>query len=167
VPQQAETFIARVVVDASMLFVGVDPGKRGAIAVIDYQSTVVSVLNLDGATDRDTFAFFEDLDERFGAVPRRAVIEKVASSPQMGVKSAFAFGRSYGFLNGLLTGTKTYYELHSPQKWQAAMGCLSRGDKNVTKAAAQRLWPSWKITHANADALLISEFCRRQWRSAR
>jgi len=149
--------------ESTMLFIGIDPGKTGGIAVIDYESVIVAVLHSEKATERDMFAFFDDLDERFGTVPRRAVIEQVASSPQMGVVSAFAFGQSFGFLRGLLTGTETPFELARPQKWQKAMGCLSKGDKNVTKAAAQRLWPQWKITHANADALLIAEFCRRQW----
>jgi hypothetical protein len=41
------------------------------------------------------------------------------------------------------------------------MQCLTKGDKNVSKAAAQRLWPKLKITHANADALLIAEYGRQ------
>jgi hypothetical protein len=39
---------------------------------------------------------------------------------------------------------------------------LSKGDKNVTKRKAQELFPSLKITHATADALLIAEYLRRK-----
>jgi hypothetical protein len=56
---------------------------------------------------------------------------------------------------------KIPFEEVSPVKWQKVMGCLSKGDKNVTKAAAQRLFPDIKITHAIADALLIAEYGRR------
>jgi hypothetical protein len=41
------------------------------------------------------------------------------------------------------------------------MRCLTKGDKNVSKARAQELFPALKITHATADALLIAEYGRR------
>jgi hypothetical protein len=41
------------------------------------------------------------------------------------------------------------------------MKCRSGGDKKITKAAAQRLFPRMKVTHKNADALLIAEYGRR------
>jgi hypothetical protein len=41
------------------------------------------------------------------------------------------------------------------------MGCLTKGDKNVSKSRAQELFPSIKVTHAIADALLIAEHNRR------
>jgi len=41
------------------------------------------------------------------------------------------------------------------------MGCLTKGDKNVSKRRAQELFPALKVTHAIADALLIAEFARR------
>jgi hypothetical protein len=41
------------------------------------------------------------------------------------------------------------------------MQCLTGGDKNISKRRAQELFPSLKITHAVADALLIAEYGRR------
>jgi len=41
------------------------------------------------------------------------------------------------------------------------MGCMTKGDKNVSKRKAQELFPSMKVTHASADALLIAEYGRR------
>jgi hypothetical protein len=41
------------------------------------------------------------------------------------------------------------------------MGCLTRGDKNVSKAKAQQLFPTMKITHAVADALLLAAYAQR------
>lgn len=64
-------------------------------------------------------------------------------------------------LIGLLAAYEIPYREVTPQKWQQEMQCRSGGDKNVTKAAAQKRWPSDKITHANADASLIAEYCRR------
>jgi crossover junction endodeoxyribonuclease RuvC len=81
--------------------------------------------------------------------------------PKQGVSSTFKFGVNYGFLRGMLTAHKIPFEEVTPQKWQKAMGCLSKGNKNVTKAKAQQLFPNLKITHKVADALLIAEYCRR------
>jgi Holliday junction resolvasome RuvABC endonuclease subunit len=93
-----------------------------------------------------------------------AWIEDVHSLPKQGVASTFKFGKSYGFLLGLLTALKLPYQTVTPVKWQSALKCRSKGDKNVTKAAAQRLWPQEKWTHALADAALIAEYGRRQER---
>ena len=54
------------------------------------------------------------------------------------------------------------FETVTPAKWQGAMGCRTKGDKNVTKRKAQDLFPGVKVTHAIADALLIAEWGRRQ-----
>jgi hypothetical protein len=78
----------------------------------------------------------------------------------MGVTSAFTFGQSYGFLRGILAASKIPFIEVSPQKWQREMGCMTKGNKNVTKQAAQQRWPKLKITHANADSLLIAEYAR-------
>jgi hypothetical protein len=84
-----------------------------------------------------------------------------SASPQMGVTSAFTFGKGYGGLLMLLTALDIPFDQITPRKWQTAMGCLSGGDKNVTKRRAQQLFPKLTITHAIADALLLAEFCRR------
>ena len=79
----------------------------------------------------------------------------------MGVKSAFTFGQGLGRLEMALTAAGIPFERDRPQAWQKEMKCMSGGDKNITKRRAQELFPSLKITHANADALLIAEYGRR------
>jgi hypothetical protein len=49
-----------------------------------------------------------------------------------------------------------------PQVWQKELGCLTKGDKNVSKRKAQELFPSMKVTHATADALLIAKYGTQQ-----
>jgi hypothetical protein len=43
------------------------------------------------------------------------------------------------------------------------MCCLTKGDKNKSKSAAQAMFPAIavEITHATADALLIGAYCKR------
>jgi crossover junction endodeoxyribonuclease RuvC len=143
-----------------MNYIGIDPGNSGGIAILYPahcgQPGWEVTHKFKDATERDVWDMLAGLDPAF------AVIEAVHSSPQMGVVSSFTFGKSYGFLRGILTATGIPFDEVSPQKWQKAMGCLTKGDKNVSKAKAQQLFPHLKVTHAIADALLIAEFCRRE-----
>jgi crossover junction endodeoxyribonuclease RuvC len=139
-----------------VIYFGIDPGKSGSIAAIWDDGEPYPLQSRLDATEADIADFFVAFD----LSKAKAVIERVSSSPQMGVTSAFTFGRSYGFLRGLLSAMKVPFVEVTPQAWQAKMGCRTRGDKNVSKAKAQQLWPNHKITHRNADALLIAEYAR-------
>lgn len=139
-----------------MIFIGVDPGYSGAIVALDEHGHVIRVVKNDG-TERDTFAAFCNYE----TADVFAYIERVHSMPKQGVSSSFKFGVSYGFLRGCLIGSGVAFEERTPQQWQKEMGCLSHGDKNVTKQRAQQLFPKEKVTHKTADALLIAEYCRR------
>ncbi len=144
-----------------MLFLGIDPGQSGGLAILNPNFVDPTVIPFKDLTDRDTALAFEvcNYPDVVG------MIENVHSFPGQGVASSFKFGMHFGFLRGLLAASDASYEFVSPQSWQKAMGCLTKGDKNVSKAAAQRLFPSVKVTHAIADALLIAEHCRRTWNS--
>ena len=115
----------------------------------------------DDNADRDFFV------ERLGTVLSDtetqcfAYLEKVHAMPKQGVSSTFKFGLNYGFLIGCLTALRIPFEFVTPNTWQKALSCQSKGDKNVTKAKAQQLFPHLKIIHTIADALLIAEYGRR------
>lgn len=137
------------------VFLGVDPGVSGGLAVVMGPEAVT--LKLKDATPRDVWDWLRE----YAVVARHAVIEKVGSTPQMGVVSAFTFGKSYGAIRAFLIALEVPLTEVSPLVWQKALGCRTKGDKNVSKARAQELWPKMKITHANADALLLAEYGRR------
>lgn len=146
-----------------MTTIGIDPGKNGGIAVLsEYGNYVIKMPD----TIQDLWDAIEDIRGSDGyeytSTSYRAYIESVSSSPQMGVKSAFTFGNGFGHLEMALTASGIPFERIRPQVWQKALGCLTGGDKNVTKAKAQEMFPDFKITHATADALLIAEYGRRQ-----
>ena len=96
-----------------------------------------------------------------------AFLEEVAGfvGKQQPGSAMFKFGRSFGFIIGVLEALGVRIELVRPQKWQkplslgTASTCASRSEwKNKLKACAQRLHPSLKPTLATADALLILEY---------
>lgn len=142
-----------------MICIGLDPGTSGGMAWLTDDGEVGKAA-FGKLTERDIGYLIKDLSDLDDERPC-AVIELVHSSPQMGVKSAFTFGRSYGFLRGVLASSGISYVEVRPQAWQKAMGCLTKGDKNVSKAKAQQLYPGERITHATADALLLATYCRR------
>jgi Holliday junction resolvasome RuvABC endonuclease subunit len=144
--------------------IGVDPGANGGIAWITSDGKACVEKMPD--TLQDLWELIRDITNH----PRssldgrkyKAYIEQVSSSPQMGVVSAFSFGRGYGNLEMALTAAGVPFERVRPQVWQKALGCMTKGDKNVSKRKAQELFPDRKVTHATADALLIAYYGTKQ-----
>lgn len=140
--------------------IGIDPGANGGIAWIDYNGKACVEKIPD--TLQDLWELLCDITSypksSIDGRSYKAYIEQVASSPQMGVVSAFSFGRGYGNLEMALTAAGIPFERVRPQVWQKALGCMTKGDKNVSKSKAQELFPDRKITHATADALLIAYY---------
>lgn len=127
--------------------------------MIDEMGDVVEVHKMP-QTPHDIAEILQGYTEHF------AGIEKVGPSRgrdgrKQGVSSAFTFGFGAGVLYGVLSSCRIPYEEVSPIKWQTLLGCRTGGDKNISKAKAQSLFPSVKITHAVADALLLAEYMRR------
>ena len=146
-----------------MIVIGIDPGTNGGIAWITDGKACVEKMP-------DSLKDLWDLICDITNHPRstvdgrkyKAYIEQVHSSPQMGVKSAFTFGNGFGHLEMALTAAGIPFERVRPQVWQKAMGCMTKGDKNVSKRKAQELFPSMKVSHATADALLIASYGAKQ-----
>jgi len=145
------------------IVVGIDPGKNGGIAVIGEYGTYANKMP---ETLQDLWDMIEEIGFGDGCAPEscscRAYIEQVHSSPQMGVKSAFTFGNGFGHLEMALTAAGIPFERVRPQVWQKAMGCMTKGDKNVSKRRSQELFPQIKVNHAIADALLIAAYGAKQ-----
>jgi len=152
-----------------MRFIGIDPGVSGGLACLDDDGSVIDARKMP-ETERDVLDLIVSLRGDPSEVVR-GVIERVRSSPQMGVTSAFTFGRSYGGLRMALLAAGVSFEEVLPHAWQTALGCRTGGGKlgerdqtaakNKTKSHAQGWFAGVKITHATADALLLAEYVRR------
>jgi hypothetical protein len=178
--------VERKILGADLLnHIGVDPGANGGLVSIQYSLTGQLILNAVPMpkTERDIWEWFRFLptENTF------AVIEKVSTSPQMGVVSAGTFMGGYYGLRMALTAANIPFEVIPPREWQTALSIPSRkkhreGKKVVydestlqwkdrLRAKAQQLFPSLPLWNepkskgrqlAVADALLIAEFCRRK-----
>lgn len=142
------------------VYIGIDPGKDGALAVL-YPSQSVYVTPFS----RDAFV---TVLQALMSVPRKAVLEHVGAMPGQGSVSMFHFGENFGWIQGVLDTTHTSYELVRPQKWKKMFSCTS--DKNTSVAVAQRLFPKVDLKRTPkckgphdgiCEALLMAEYARR------
>lgn len=140
------------------IFLGVDPGASGGIAILNDEGLILDARKIP---EHEADIIDHIRIWRRTCQNRSAMIERVSASPQMGVVSAFSFGRSYGMLRMALTAAGIPFDEVSPIKWQNAMDCRTGGDKNVSKRKAQELFPTHKLNHYIADALLLAEYGRR------
>lgn len=141
-----------------MRLLAVDPGLKGALALLDTDASVLHVADMPvvaGAVEPIELA-----DIIRGWVVDRAIIEKVASRPGQGVASVFAFGTSYGAPLGVLAALKIPLARVSPSVWKAHFGLSS--DKEQSRAMALATWPQHyehfkrKKDEGRAEAALLA-----------
>lgn len=150
-------------------WIGADPGVSGGIAILSDSTTDVFKMP---ETERDLWDSLNGLRaqcigllEQLGATPRDKETGQARQSPS----SMLKMGRNYGSLRMAFVAAGIPFEEVLPRKWQAEYGLLSKPNesktdkKNRHKQKAQNLFPSVKVTHATADALLIAEYCRRKY----
>lgn len=163
------------------LYMGIDPGKDGGFGILDERGEVIDAFRMPD-TSRDIwtavveakslgveFAYLEKLAPVPTIGGKKKKKKKSAKKPGIsrGSQASFKIGKSAGMLEAFLVAADIPYELVSPVKWKRVMGVTApKGatdtqKKNIDKAKAQQLFPTVKMTHAKADALLITEYGRR------
>lgn len=152
-------------------YLGVDPGVTGGLALLMHDGTALSWLSMPDGEAGIVMGVRKLMDtararHTVGDLMRfHGIVERVHASPQMGVSSAFTFGRNKGAVLAALAALDVPVDEVTPVVWQKAMGVIypkgEKRDKNVSKRRAAQLFPSLTIYHHNADALLIAEYGRR------
>jgi crossover junction endodeoxyribonuclease RuvC len=152
------------------IFLGVDPGASGAIAVLQEDGVLLAVIDMPVVELKVGKAMKRRVSPEIlahalspyaGAV---AYLEQVSAMPGQGVSSMFAFGESYGIVKGVLAALGIGTHLVTPGAWKKAMG-LNAG-KDGSRARAIQMWPSHvgdfkRIKDdGRAEACLIAEFGR-------
>jgi crossover junction endodeoxyribonuclease RuvC len=120
-----------------MTYIGIDPGKSGAIAAI-YRGELIAVEDMpldEGEIDIPTLVRMRDIDPDFVVW-----VEDVHSMPGQGVRSTFSFGRSKGIVEGVFSTEDSRPNLVSPQTWKRHFGLLKQ-DKSASRELAMKLFP--------------------------
>ena len=155
-------------------YVGVDPGKTGAIAIINQDNSIkihdmplTPEDRIDGAllcnvlesTHLDSFCY----------------IERSQAMPGQGIVSMFKYGVTYGIILAALQISTMAFQEIQPQKWKKEFNLIKKEKEESVNVAIQ-LFPEYKdlfqrankhdpdkyiYLHGRADAILIAEYCRR------
>ena len=149
-----------------MTYIGIDPGKRGGVAVIK-DLTDERIVEVHPYSDDTLKKVCKELTADWKNVIL-CVVEKVGAMPGQGVTSTFNFGKSFGYILGVLEANGIPYQLISPQRWKKHFSLTN--DKNKSIQTAKRLFPSVSLLPTDrcrvesdgmAEALLMAEFARR------
>lgn len=149
-----------------MTYIGIDPGQKGAMAVIDGEGRLQLLIPFD--EQQYIFALKALVDNTGGALV--CCIEDVHSLPREGVTSAHRFGRSVGWLHGVLDALGVPYQPVTPQKWKKEFSL--NADKEASIQAFHRLFPGESLKRTEnsrkdddnmAEAGLLAMYAKRHW----
>ncbi len=158
-----------------MIFIGIDPGKHGGIAVLNDKREIQDLQVLQDAL------WFSKFMKGFIGIkePLMVFMEKVQvmGPASGGLVSMLNYGYGAGQLDGILFASEIPFELVAPISWTKVMHAgIAAADRPKVRSlmAVQRLFPSEDFRNPDApkskkahdgiiDALLIAEYGRRKW----
>lgn len=155
------------------LYLGIDPGLSGAIALVSGDGRLVMVNDMS-LTPRGNGRVKHEVDAAGLAHllrPRlqqiaHGIVELVGAMPGQGVASMFSMGHSFGTATAVLACLGIGFELLPAAKWKRLAELP--GDKALVLAAARRLWPDAPLTrvkdHGRAEALYLALLAMRRSR---
>ena len=151
-----------------MVYIGVDPGKSGAFAVMNDngerwaapwsdEGFVIAMKSLTTLRDRDGEKLI-------------ACVEKVGARPGQGTVSMFSFGKAAGFIEGVLSALGIPYQLVPPRTWKREYSLGN--DKGKSIEVCKHLFPDVNLLPTDrcrkesdgmAEAILLAEYARRKF----
>jgi hypothetical protein len=167
-------------------YIGVDPGLKGAIAIIDetgkisvqdmpiisYEKGLTKKRNIKHKTEYDVAVLKTLFQNHFSLGDCFISLEKMqALPPGYPIQATAGLMWCMGFVEGVCAITNHKYELVKPKDWQHSFEITK--DKGDTKAQsyqiASRLFPEAELKgprgalkDGRCDALLIAEWGRRK-----
>ena len=139
----------------NLTFAGIDIGESGALAFVHSGNLRPSVF---------PFRYYSiyDLGQMLlNFKPHTICLENPPGyMPGNGKKSIKSLFMNYGVWVGMLESLGLEYNPVTPQTWQRDVGCRTGGDKKVSHRFATKMFPSLKVTHLTADALLIAQYTK-------
>lgn len=138
------------------IVLGIDPGKKGALAALD--AATGALVWLDDMPNPLSGALLADL--LVNEIVVAAAVEQQASRPGQGHVGPFQHGLGYGIILGTLGALRIGHEIVAAAAWKKAQGLSS--DKNRSRALAVQRWPEQAALFARvrddgrAEAALIA-----------
>lgn len=150
------------------VFIGIDPGEKGGIAVLDKGSNVLDIVKMP-VTPQDILQYISEWKDNDEYVVHCALEDVGKGMPGQSSVATAKLARHCGHLEMVLLAKEVKTVYVTPKKWQkeyqlgSSKGYTKTQWKNKLKAKAQQLFPELgkKVTLAVSDALLIAEYCKR------
>lgn len=150
------------------LFLGIDPGLKGAVGAVTSKGQYFGVwdapiFNVDGRNKHDIQGMCRIL---IGVQKLRVKVflEAVQPFPGPGAVAMFGLGFGKGLWEGILTAFKIPYEAIPPQRWKKQMMNGMGKSKDASRLKAQKLFPTAELHlkkhDGRAEALLLAEWGR-------
>jgi len=155
--------------------VGIDPGRNGALAVIDQASGYLLRAMKMPDDARWLYHWFTALKDDFGSV--QVSLEKAFACGFMdrkhSVSAMFSYGRHFGQLEAVLYTAGITPHLIAPRSWTAELhkGVEGASSKDKSLLVARKIWPVNDFTLSKrakkphdglVDAMLLAEYLRRR-----
>jgi hypothetical protein len=118
-----------------MNYLGIDPGKEGAIALLDSKGMCIALHDMP-SNIIETVALIEALPQI-----ARGVIEQPFPGEKMGKPSCMSFGISIGDLRGILAARHVPFLMVDPKDWQRVFGVKGKSRGNDSINQCLKLYP--------------------------
>tara|TARA_R100001594_G_scaffold27172_1_gene51934 strand:+ start:242 stop:784 length:543 start_codon:yes stop_codon:yes gene_type:complete len=147
------------------IFIGIDPGKNGGVAVInemDDDNEHVITFRCPKNPKTMSLSLMSTIPTNVSYENVMVLIEHVHAMPKNGVVSMFSFGQNLGHWEGILGAFELNVEYAGPRTWMAHYDCKPGMDKKDRKrylrGIAEELFPNIKMTFNISDAILIANY---------
>ena len=147
--------------------VGIDPGKKGAIALISKDGKELKYIVMCEPGEMAAWLLGNIVA---GSDIIRVYVERAQTMPRQGIVSAFTYGTGYGMILGVLEAMSLPYETLRPMMCQRKMipGTKSGETKKNALIKAKQLFPKETFIQKRCskphdgvvDAILIAEYGR-------
>lgn len=152
--------------DRPVICLGIDPGKKGAVALIDENEEIVYFTKTNRPVIYDAPVIDKNISPNLinkiiGEIRRQfnneyliiGCLEQVATMPSDGHSGAFTFGRGYGYWEMAMICHGIRFFNPRPTKWQTEIFGRTIGkNKDSSRAVAIKRWPNIaEMFHAKSD----------------
>jgi crossover junction endodeoxyribonuclease RuvC len=167
-----------------MIWIGIDPGVSGAVAVIDGDTIMLHDVPAYRAKrgEKMNDGMMCELLKRFNNTvphllatfspsrplpePAFCVLEDIYTKPGESNTSALTIGRHWGLWKGILSAYCIPHEIALPSVWKKEFRLILH-DKRASRARAMELFPQMRGELAKrrpdfSEALLLAEYARRR-----
>lgn len=146
-----------------MIYIGIDPGAKGALSAIDEKSNILFCVPMS----RENLVNYIKKNNCDNII---ACVEKVGAKPGQGVTGMFNFGKNAGFIEGVLESNGVPYQLIPPQRWKKEFGLIHK-DKQASIDICKQLFPNVNLlptprcrkeSDGMAESMLMALFAKRR-----